>query len=156
MRGYRVERAAVELKKTGNSINETLVRFGDPQLARMTPLGITFELPLVISPVKQKGRVDFLVFEEMTVNHTPVEIDDYYRAFELPNTHPLRLREPLSIFINLPRALMATLDEWSMEKTTWTVSGRVYVFGRFRKSLFTFKRCIPVELKVSMPNPLRG
>jgi len=156
MRGYKVEQAVVELKKTGNPNNDTLVRFGDAQLARVTPLGITFEMPLVIAPVKEKGHVDFLVFEEMAVNDTPIEIDDYYRGFNLPNTDSVKLREPLRIFVSLPSAVIAALDAQSTEKKTWIVTGRVYVFGRFRKNLFTFKRCIPVELNVSMPNPLRG
>ena len=164
IRAYKVERAAVEVKKShnanknvGEDTNENaLVRFGDPQLARATPLGITFELPLVIAPVKQKGHVDFLVFEEMTVNDTSVEIDEYHRGFDLPNRDKLTLREPLRVFIYLPRALVAAIDEWNAEKKTWIVTGRVYVFGRFKKGLFTFKRCIPVELKFSMPNPLRN
>ena len=164
MRGYKIERAAVEVKRSRipNSANAdsaaepALVRFGDPQLARVTPLGITLELPLVIAPVKQKGHVDFLVFEEMAVNETSVEIDEYHRGFDLPNSNPLTLREPLKVFIYLPTAIVAAIDEWSAEKKTWTITGRVYVFGRFKKSLFTFKRCIPVELKVSMSNPLRG
>lgn len=183
IRGYKVERRVVEIKKpekengksgtdksqpgNNNSGNQTssqsdpesdedaLIRLGTPQLARVTPLGITFEVPIVVSPVKQSGHIDFLMFEDMVVNGSSVEIDEYHRAFDLPNKDPLTLREPLRFYIYLPNALLAALGDWSDSKETWPVTGRVYVFGKFKKSLFSFKRCIPVELKVTMRNPLK-
>ena len=168
IRGYKIERAVVEIKrpakkgKNDNSKTQTssepdddqLIRFGTPQLAHVTPLGITFELPIVVAPVKQKGHVDFLVFEGMSFNNTPVEIDEYLREFDLPNNEPLTLSQPLSVYIFLPRALLAAVDDWNESKKTWVVTGRVYVFGKFKKSIFSFKRCIPVDLKLMMPNPL--
>jgi hypothetical protein len=92
----------------------------------------------------------------MVFNGTSVEIDEYHRSFDLPNKQPLTLREPLSLYIYLPSAVFATIDEWSDSKETWPVTGRVYVFGKFKKSLFSFKRCVPVELNLTMRNPLRA
>jgi hypothetical protein len=182
IRGYKVERTVVEVKKpetknekSGNdksrSANDgvnrantpadpdsdvdSLIQLGKPQLARVTPLGITFEVPIVVSAVKQSGRVDFLVFEDMVVNGTSVEIDEYHRSFDLPNNHPLTLREPLRFYIYLPSAVLAAIGEWSDSKETWPVTGRVYVFGKFKKGPFSFKRCVPVELNVTMRNPLK-
>src|SRR5256885_7738638 len=114
IRGYKVERAVVEVKRsdskerrsTGdqsqtaqqNSPNaneptdnqtgsdpDALIQLGKAQLARVTPLGVTFEVPLVVAPVKRSGHVDFLLFEAMVVNGTSVDIDEYRRAFDLPN-----------------------------------------------------------------------
>jgi len=180
IRGYKVERTVVEIKKpeankqkssqdsrsrndgpaqsdsTANSEGEVdeLIQLGKPQLARVTPLGITFEVPIVVSPVKQSGHVDFLVFEDMIVNGTSVNIDEYHRAFDLPNKHRLTLREPLRFYIYLPSAMLAALGDWSDSKETWPVTGRVYVFGKFKKGLLSFKRVVPVELNLSMRNPL--
>ena len=53
------------------------------------------------------------------------------------------------------RALLGALDEWRESKETWPVTGRVYVFGHFKKFLFKFKRVVPVELNLSLPNPLK-
>jgi len=162
IRGYKVERSVVEIKRTANQESDSesdfdpLIKFGEPQLARVTPLGITFEVAIVVAPVKSSGRVDFLAFEDMMVNDTPVEIDEYHRAFDLPNREPLTLREPLRFYIYLPRAVMAAIDQWSNSKQTWPVTGRVYVFGKFKKGWFSFKRCVPVELKLTMRNPLRA
>jgi hypothetical protein len=52
--------------------------------------------------------------------------------------------------------MLAALGDWSDSKETWPVTGRVYVFGKFKKSVFTFKRVIPVELKATMQNPLKA
>jgi hypothetical protein len=134
---------------------EALIRFGDPEVARVTPLGISLEIPIVISPVKQKGHVDFLMFEDILVNDTSVEIDEYHQQFDLPNKHHLKLPEPLRFYIYLPRAVLVAIDEWNDSKPTWLITGRVYVFGKFKKSFLTFKRCIPVELNITIRNPLR-
>ena len=180
IRGYKVERTVVEVKKperkserSGNgqtqsdgadrndeSVNaeadvDELIRFGQPHLTRVTPLGITFEVPIVFSPVKQSGHVDFLVFEDMIVNGTSVDVAEYHRTFDLPNKNPLTLREPLHFYIYLPSALLAALGDWSDTKETWPVQGRVYVFGKFKKGIFNFKRVVPVELNLTMRNPLR-
>lgn len=195
IRGYKVERAVVEIKRpepktvptsskpkeqpnqtqvqtqtqsqnqsdaqqTANSPrsysdDDALIKLGKPQLARVTPLGITFEVPIIVAPVKQSGHIDFLLFEDMVVNGRSVEIDEYHREFDLPNKQPLTLREPLRFYIYLPGAILAAVDEWSDSKDTWPVTGRIYVFGKFKKFGFKFKRCIPVELNVTMRNPLR-
>jgi hypothetical protein len=51
--------------------------------------------------------------------------------------------------------LLAAIGEWTDSQDTWPVKGRVYVFGKFKKGLFSFKRCVPVELDVTMRNPLK-
>ena len=194
IRGYKVERAAVELKSTepkkppnsdkpktpnqdggtgsssdGSSSNQTgttspttdaqvdqLITFGSPSIARVTPLGITFNVPVVVAPIKQSGKVDFLLFEDMMVNEHSIEIDEYQRAFDLPTKKPLTLKEPLRFFIYTPVAALAAVGEWSNSTATWPVTGRVYVCGKYKKFLFSFKRCVPVELNLTMRNPLRG
>ena len=195
IRGYKVERAAVEVKSTeakkpsksdkpakpnqdggastssdGSSSAQTasaspsatdagvdqLITFGSPSIARVTPLGITFNVPVVVAPIKQSGKVDFLFFEDMTVNEHSIEIDEYHRAFDLPTKKPLTLREPLRFFIYTPVAALAAVGEWSNSRDTWPVTGRVFVCGKYKKFLLSFKRCVPVELNLQMRNPLRG
>jgi len=113
-------------------------------------------VPVVVAPIKQSGKVDFLLFEDMTVNDHSIEIDEYNRAFDLPTKKPLTLNEPLRFFIYTPIAALAAVGEWSDSRETWPVTGRVYVCGKYKKFLFSFKRCVPVELNLTMRNPLRG
>lgn len=172
IRGYKVERTVVEVKRSkANGANgsgkngqvslddssvDQLITFGKPTLARATPLGITFEVPMVVAPVTQSGKVDFLVFEGMEINGHSVNISEYEHSFKLPNDKSLTLKDPLRIYIYLPNALLAALGEWTDSQDTWPVTGRVYVFGKFKKSIFSFKRCVPVELDLTMRNPLRS
>jgi hypothetical protein len=163
MRGYKLARARVEIKKSkderGPSVSadaDALIQFGEPRIAGMTPLGITMEVPVTVAAVKQGGRVDFLSFEDMVVNGTPVTIEDYMNSFELPNKSPVLLPVPVRVFISTPRALLGALGEWNSSKEVWPVTGRVYVFGHFKKFIFTVKRVVPVELNATLPNPLKN
>jgi hypothetical protein len=164
MRGYKLARAKVEVKRSrdergqaaGGADADALIQFGEPRIAGMTPLGITLEVPVTVAAVKQGGHVDFLSFEDMVVNGTPVTIEDYVRSFELPNKSPVLLPVPVRVFISTPRALLGALGEWNSSKEVWPVTGRVYVFGRFKKFLFSFKRVVPVELNATLPNPLKN
>ena len=193
IRGYKVERAAVEVKpreeqkvskasqqksdsKDNSSDSSTattlptpipspssdpgpsvdqLITFGTPSVARVTPLGITFDVPVVVAPIKQSGHVDFLLFQDMTVNQHSIEVSEYRRSFDLPTKKPLTLREPLRFFISLTTAALAAIDEGTNSKEKWPVTGRVYVCGKYKKFVFRFKRCVPVELNLTMNNPLR-
>ena len=155
--GYKLERAKVEVKRDGEATADAdvVVKIGSPRLVRVTPLGVTFELPLSVNPVKQGGRVDFLRFDEVEVNETAVDIDDYLSAFDLPNKKPLLLKNPVRIFVSTPGALANVVSNIWRAQETWPVKGRVYVFGRFKKFLFKFKRVVPVEFDLTIPNPLR-
>ena len=165
IRGYKIERAKVEIKRkdSGESRSrdavaadaDALIQFGEPRVARVTPLGLTLEVPITIAAVKQGGRVDFLTFEEMVVNGTPVTVEDYNYSFDLPNKSALTLPVPVRLFISTPRVILGAFDEWGNSKEMWPITGRVYVFGRFKKFLFNFKRAVPIELSLSLANPLR-
>lgn len=171
VRGYKIHRAQVELKKTKESDKKKsdkkaekeeydedeplLIRLGDAQLISATPLGVTFDVPVILAAVKQQGDIDRLVFEDMSVNDTPVSLEDYVQPFKLPNKEPLALAPPLRIFVSTPQAVLRTIDEILNSKEVWQVSGRIYVCGHFKKYLLKFKRAVPVEVQTSINNPLR-
>lgn len=166
IRGYKVARAKVEIRKSagansGDSAqaatdSDALIQFGEPRIVSTTPLGITLEVPVTVAAVKQGGRVDFLAFEDMVVNGMPVTIEDYMHPFELPNKEPVSLPQPVRLFISSPRAIVGAINDWGNPQATWPVTGRVYVFGHYRKFIFTAKRVVPVELSLTLPNPLRN
>jgi hypothetical protein len=165
IRGYKVELAKVEIKKqeakdaskSSSDVGDedALIKLGEPHVVSLSPLGITLEIPVTVAAVKQGGHVDFLTFEDMTVNGTPVTFDDYQHPFDLPNDRPLTLPDPVSIYISTPRAMLGVLGEWNQPKDVWPIKGRTYVFGHFKKFLFKFKRVVPVELNLSFRNPLK-
>jgi hypothetical protein len=175
VRGYKIHRARVEMKETNESGKKPdkrkekeksekdeyvedeplLIRLGEPELVRVTPLGVTFDVPVILAAVKQQGDVDLLVFEDMKVNDTPVTLDDYVQPFKLPNREPLTLAPPLRIFVSTPQAVLRTIDEIFNSKEVWAVTGRIYVCGNFKKFLLKFKRAVPVELETEIKNPAR-
>ena len=163
VQGYKVQRARVELKKTKDSekkkddqeIDEVLIRLGEPKLVGVSPLGVTFDLPVILAAIKQQGDIDRLVFENMRVNDAPVTVEDYVEPFKLPNKEALTLAPPLRVFVSTPQAVLTTIDEFLNSKDVWPVTGRIYVCGHYKKFLFKFKRAVPVELQSSIKNPLR-
>ena len=176
VRGYKIHRAQVEMKKTNepgkkksdkksekekfekdeyDEDEPLLIRLGEPQLVGVTPLGVTFDVPVILAAVKQQGDVDLLVFEDMKVNDTPVTLEDYVHPFKLPNQEPLTLAPSVRIFVSTPQAVLRTIDEIFNSKEVWPVTGRIYVCGNFKKFLLKFKRAVPVELQTSITNPLR-
>jgi hypothetical protein len=167
IRGYKLARAKVDIRKSPGAAakegdaqpskdSDALIQFGEPRIVKTTPLGITLEVPVTIAAVKQGGRVDFLTFEDMVVNGMPVTIEDYMHPFELPNKEPVSLPQPVRLFISSPRAIAGALNDWGNPQSVWPVTGRVYVFGHYRKFIFTAKRVVPVELSLTLPNPLRN
>ena len=175
VRGYKVHRARVEPQKPNSSdskrtennssqpsdkddydeVEPLLIRLGDPILVSVSPLGITFDIPVILPAVKQQGEVDLLVFEDMRVNETEVSIDDYAYKFKLPNKNPLVLNPPIRIFVSTPQAVFRTIDEIFNSREVWPITGRIYVCGHFKKFLIKFKRAVPVELDTSIKNPIR-
>ena len=166
IRGYKVERVRVEIKQSPDSGTgdqgagtppdvHALIQFGEPRIVKTTPQGMTLEVPLTLAAVKQAGQVHFLTFEDMIVNGVPVTVEDYDYRFNLPNKQSVRLAEPIRIFVTTANAMLGALGEWGKPKELWPVTGRVYVFGRFKKYFFSFKRVVPVELNLTLPNPLK-
>ena len=166
MRGYKVERVKVELKQSpGSSVGDqgaspppdavALIHFGEPRIVSTTAQGLTLEVPVTLAAVKQEGQVHFLTFEDMIVNGVPVTVEDYEYRFNLPTRRPVMLAEPVRLHITTANALLIALGGGSKPQETWPVTGRVYVFGRFKKFWIGFKRVVPVELSLSLPNPLK-
>jgi hypothetical protein len=173
VQGYKVHRAKVEPKEiTPSDRNQPgrrssseddeydeqepiLIRLGEPTLVTVSPLGVTFDIPVILAAVKQQGEVDRLVFEDMKVNDIPVSLEDYAYPFKLPNKEPLQLAPPLRIFVSTPQAVLRTIDEIFFSRQVWPVTGRIYVCGRFKKFLIKFKRAVPVEVQTTIKNPSR-
>ena len=135
--------------------SDAMVTLGTPRVVKITPLGLTLEVPLTVAPLRQGGKVDFIAFEDITVNDGSVELPEYTQSFKLPDKKPLTLAEPLRVFISAPHAVAVLAGDWWEQKPVWRVTGRAYVFGSFKKFLFNFKRVVPVEFDLMIDNPLR-
>ena len=161
IRGYKVYKT--EISVTDESINNrnekdlgVEVDFEEPELANFSLFGITLSLESQITVFGQSGTVDFISFEDFKVNDINVKIEEYQDSFDFKKGESVQLEKPIEIFINTRQTLRGALKEYKDSKQKWLVTGRVFVFGRFNKFGFKFKRVIPVDVNLSIENPLNN
>jgi len=163
IRGYKVHNAKISVtNKTDKPENkdekdksEAFARLTEPDLTDTSLTGLTFEISAEIDPLEYKGKVDFLTFKDFKVNGLNVEIEEYTNSFEFKKKQAITLPQPIKIFLGSGQALKGALGEIRNSKEEWTVTGTVFVFGRFKKWGFNVKRVVPVEVNVKIKNPLK-
>ena len=164
IRGYKVQRAKIRVvnqsgETGGKSIEkddaEAFVKISAPRLAEIRLTGITFDLSAEIEAPEQSGKVDFLTFHDFRVNGLAVEVEEYTGKFEFEKNRTIILPKPVKIFVGAGQTLRGALAELQKSEAEWTVTGRVFVFGRYKKAGFSFKRVVPVEINLKIKNPLR-
>jgi hypothetical protein len=161
IRGYKVHQAKISVKNQNKKSDvkdksEAFVKIGEPELTDVSLTGITFELPAEIESPAQNGTIDFLTFHDFRVNGLKVDVEEYKESFEFKKNQSVVLPKPFKIFIGAGQTLRGAFKELKESKNEWTVTGRVFVFGRFKKSFLKFKRVIPVEINLNIKNPLKN
>ncbi|HEX8248766.1 MAG TPA: hypothetical protein VF599_11370 [Pyrinomonadaceae bacterium] len=161
IRGYKVHRAKVSVQtETGkNNLKEdfsVVVKFDKPELVKVSPLGATFEVSGEMTVFEQSGKIDFLAFKDFRVNGLKVEIEEYKESFEIEKNKPARLKKPFKIFVSTTQTIKGGLKEIFRSETQWQVTGRIFVFGKFKKIGFKFKRVVPVDVNLKIINPLQS
>lgn len=164
IRGYKVYKAKISVinqnEKTGssksgkNDESEAFVNISAPELTQVSLTGITLELSAEIESSEQSGKIDFLTFHDFRVNGLAVDVEEYKESLEFKKHQKITLPKPIVIFVGAGQTLRGALTEFSESKTEWTVTGRIFVFGRFKKAGFSFKRVVPVEINLKIENPL--
>ena len=163
IRGYKVYQAKISVKNqterdddkaAKSDAPEAFVKVGKPELNEVSLTGITFEIPAEINSPEQSGKIDFLTFHDFRVNGLAVEVKEYRESFEFKKTQTIALPKPVKIFVGAGQTLRGALSELNNSKDEWTITGRVFVFGHFKKAGFKFKRVVPVEINLQIKNPL--
>ncbi len=161
IRGYKVYRAKISVKnqteKSGApDKSETFIKIGEPEIADVSLAGITLEISAEIQSSAQSGTVDFVTFQDFRVNNLAVDVEEYTESFQLEKDKPTILPKPIKIFLGAKQTLRGASEELKESKEEWIVTGKVFVFGRFKKSLLKFKRVVPIEINLKIKNPLQG
>lgn len=161
IRGYKVQRAKISVKtkpeKTETKDKSAVsVKISEPELIDVSLTGIKFEISAEIESLEQSGTVDFLTFQDFCVNDLKVDVEEYKESFEIKKNQTVALPKPIEIFIGTSQTLRGALKETKESKDEWTVTGRIFVFGQFKKSFLKFKRVVPVEINLKIKNPLRA
>lgn len=150
--GYKVYRDKVSVN-TSTEGSDAAVRVGDPELADISLTGITLELPAEFTAAYQSGKVEIITFHNLKVNGIRVEPDDYAHKFEFRKGEKVVVPKPVRIFIPTSNLVKAAWQEMTESKAEWTVTGRVFVFGKFRRYGFYHKRVVPIDLSIMIKNP---
>lgn len=161
IRGYKVHRKPIMVSSTSSDRSrsgeeQAVVTIGDPKLVDVGLTGINLELNAEIRALEQSGTVEFLTFHDFRVNEIPVEIDEYTASFKFRKNEAIVLPEPATIFLPTGRLIEAAYRELRDSKERWTVRGRVFVFGKFRRFGFHHKRVVPIDIDIEIANPLRS
>lgn len=161
IRGYKVHRANISVKNQTEKTfakdkSEAFVRVGEPELIDVSLTGITFELSAEIDSLAESGTVDFLTFHDFRVNGLKVEVEEYKKSFDFKKNQTVALPDPIVVFLSAAQTLRGALKEMKESKDEWTVTGRIFVFGQFKKSFLKFKRVVPIEINLKIKNPLKN
>ena len=159
IRGYKVYNAKISVtnqsdKKDKNDRSDAFARLTEPKLADTSPTGLTFEISAEIDALNYQGKINFLTFKDFTVNGLSVNVEEYTSSFEFKRNQTIALPKPIKIFLGTGQFLKGALGEATDSKEDWVVTGKVFVFGKFKKSGFNFKRVVPVDVSVTIKNPV--
>jgi hypothetical protein len=160
IRGYKVHREKIIVTNASGSFDaiekrKASVVVGQPDIVDVSLTGITLSVPAVLNAVGQSGEVHFMSFHDFRVNEIGVDIEDYKERFSFKKNEKIALPKPATIFLPTGRILTAAWEEISNSKKEWTVTGRIFVFGKFKKFGFVFKRVVPVDIGLTIKNPLQ-
>jgi len=166
IRGYKVYNAKISVKNQsekpdapGNSAakdeSEAFVKVGEPEIVDVSLTGITLELAAEIDNARQSGTIDFVSFKGFRVNGLAVDVEEYKESFSIKKNQKIVLSKPIRIFLGAGEILRGALREINHASDEWTVTGMVFVFGRFKKFGFDFKRVVPIEINLKIKNPLK-
>lgn len=164
IRGYKVYQARVLVQTAKDKIPDnseksfdSLVKVGSPQNFKISLSGATFELPLSMNSYKTGGQVDSIAFEDMCINGIRMHVEEFHGPFQFAKDVDTELPNPLKVKIDLAQDPSALLS-LKPSLTEFEVTGKVYVFGTFKKFGMKFKRVIPADfkLKTKFSLPLTG
>jgi hypothetical protein len=159
IRGYKVHKETISIKQPSHTADSAehnaVITIGEPEATEVSLSGVELQFPVEFLPVGQSGKVDFLSFYDIRVGGIPVDVPEYKTKFEFKKDTLFQLPEPAKVFLPTTRIVQAAWREMRDSKKEWTVTGRVFVFGKFRKYGFHHKRVVPIDFNLIIPNPLK-
>ncbi|MEO6051948.1 MAG: hypothetical protein ABIP78_11530 [Pyrinomonadaceae bacterium] len=161
IRGYKVYNAKVSVvnsttQAANNENPDALVKFGEPTIAGIGFSGAIIEIAAEITSAKQNGQVEFVTFRDICINNTAIEIEEYKHPFTFNKGKPVILPKPIRVSISLTSLSKAAYHELFQSGDKLKVTGTAFVFGKFKKFGFRFKRVVPIKIELTIRNPIRS
>lgn len=158
IRGYKVHDEILKYTfpaENGSEPKEFTAVIDDPVLKGVTFTGLSFSLDAEITSLKQSGTIEMISFHDFQVNDIPVTVNELAEAFILKKGAAVRLPEPVIIELSAIGLVRGAWQELRDSKEKWTITGRIFVSGKFKKFGFSFKRVVPIDVAVTIENPIR-
>ncbi len=161
IRGYKLYDARVTVINANDAVSQkdsqdATVRILDPAVTGLSLTGAIVEVGAEITALKQSGSVDFMTCRDLRVNGIAIEIEEYAYPFAFKEGEKITLPTPAKISIKIGNLAKAAYKELTAPKKDWAVTGTVFVFGKFKKFGFNFKRVVPVKINLTIKNPLNS
>ncbi len=157
IRGYKVHNEIIKINLPDSRYakeKRAIVELDDPVLKDVSLSGVVFSLGAEITSLEQSGSIDRISFYDLKVNGIPVSINDLEEHFEFKKDVPFRIPKPAEIELSSVGIVQAAWKETREKKEKWLITGRIFVFGKFRRYGFNFKRVVPVDVSIEIDNPL--
>ncbi len=159
IRGYKVYDAKVVVtNKTDAGYAESgadaAVKLTNFNLAGMSLTGVIVEVGADILS-SRAGDVEFMTFHDFRVNGVAIDVEEYKQPFSFKRAESLSLPKPARITIKPSSLVKGAAKELTDPKKDWIVTGTVFVFAKFKKFGFSFKRVIPVKIDIKIKNLLQ-
>ncbi|MEQ1603341.1 MAG: hypothetical protein ABL999_00575 [Pyrinomonadaceae bacterium] len=156
--GYKVYDSNISIAtyKIGHSFESYSANLilSDPKLVDIGLFGATIEIPFSVFSKKQSGKVDLVTFKDIFVNDFRVDVEDYKHSFPFKAGEWTVFTKPARITLKTSSLPRAAYNELVNSKAELSVTGTAFVFGKFKKMGFSFKRVVPVRIDLKVKNPL--
>lgn len=158
--GYKLHKA--EIVVTNSSIRaadnrgDAVVFVDVPKVVDIGLGGISFEIMAEFVSRNESGKVDLVTFKDLNVNGLALDVEDYRHSFAFKKEKRVSLPLPAKVSIKTMSIPRAALSELMGSPNELAVTGRAFVFGKFKKFGFSFKRVVPVTIDLKFNNPLRS
>jgi len=161
IRGYKVETVPL---KTSNTIPEgskfsdefdLYIQLTKPKISMRGLVSASIDVGAGLVSTKQSGEIAFVSFHDVRVNGIAVEIEEYGGPLVFKKGIRSSLPRPVTAKLNFVGAAKGAFKELTDSRDQWRVTGTAFVFGKFKKFGFSFKRVVPIKIDMLVKNPLK-
>lgn len=161
IRGYKISDARVTVANSSglparDDRADAFVKLTDPRIAGIGLVRVHLEIGAEITATRQSGRVEFLTFRDFRVNGITVDVEEHRHSFSFKKWVSVMLPKPARVSISLTSLPRAAYNELMRGTADLAVTGTVFVFGKFKKFGFSFKRVVPIKVDLKLKHPLRA
>ncbi len=158
--GYKLHKADVLVTNSSltaaDNRGDASVSVDLPKVVDIGLGGISFEIMAEFVSRKESGKIEFVTFKDVRVNGLSLDVEDYRHSFEFKKENPVTIPMPAKVSVKTLSIPRAAVNELVNSPNELAVTGTAFVFGKFKKFGFTFKRVIPVKIDLKFKNPLRS